>query len=500
MCSRRGWHTSRIMLALPSSAYSKQGVILHQYTAFNKLKTQHIVNWIRMHLSQRVTSISSVKEFKTDWLKYEEAEKKSLVRVVLASSALSEPPLFMSALSVKFSGRVKFGILNTKNSSLRPVLNVDKLPAYLVIMPERLYLFGQHQGEVLTYKSLELFLRSLTPEMNDIFLVSVILVNMVTILELFLVRGKVWKHVARSTWNIARDNSLLFLLWLLVLTLLQFNFMITVSEYSLTLVRTLGSTDVASLVRDEWRDIQKHPFYLTASFLLFCVVSGIIWKKSKPQRSSEDSLELFDWLTGPIDSYIMNCFFRPMATLTRPMVPQDVDLEEGMALLIERLAVPNLWLQPMISNDYIKELPTWKYLGWNSDDDFYSSSEMSSDDDLSSTPSINSPRNSLASYLPEIQQNTLLGGILNRSRGIFTGSCGHQVPYTSTQRAPKGALECRECSICLEKYKYGVELCCLPCGHSYHVNCILMWLSRDNHCCPVCRWPSYKPKFVTSVT
>ena len=35
----------------------------------------------------------------------------------------------------------------------------------------------------------------------------------------------------------------------------------------------------------------------------------------------------------------------------------------GMEMLIERLAVPNLWLRPMISAEYIQDLPDWKYTG-----------------------------------------------------------------------------------------------------------------------------------------
>lgn len=35
----------------------------------------------------------------------------------------------------------------------------------------------------------------------------------------------------------------------------------------------------------------------------------------------------------------------------------------GMELLIERLAVPNLWLQPIIPCNYMKELPVWRYAG-----------------------------------------------------------------------------------------------------------------------------------------
>lgn len=77
------------------------------------------------------------------------------------------------------------------------------------------------------------------------------------------------------------------------------------------------------------------------------------------------------WEVLPLD-----CLFRPISTssplssstsLIHPYVPMpgpgplDVQLEEGIEMLIERLAVPNFWLQSHShNNDYIKDLPVWK--------------------------------------------------------------------------------------------------------------------------------------------
>lgn len=59
---------------------------------------------------------------------------------------------------------------------------------------------------------------------------------------------------------------------------------------------------------------------------------------------------------------------------------------------------------------------------------------------------------------------------------------------------PECMLQTTDCAVCLEGYKYGTALCGLPCGHNYHQRCILAWLQRDNHHCPVCRWPAYRTK------
>ena len=59
---------------------------------------------------------------------------------------------------------------------------------------------------------------------------------------------------------------------------------------------------------------------------------------------------------------------------------------------------------------------------------------------------------------------------------------------------PADMLHCTECVVCLENFENGCLLMGLPCGHVFHQNCIVMWLAGGRHCCPVCRWPSYKKK------
>ena len=43
-----------------------------------------------------------------------------------------------------------------------------------------------------------------------------------------------------------------------------------------------------------------------------------------------------------------------------------------------------------------------------------------------------------------------------------------------------------ECSICQEKAEAGEEWKRLPCGHTFHGDCILPWV-REHNTCPVCR-------------
>ena len=47
---------------------------------------------------------------------------------------------------------------------------------------------------------------------------------------------------------------------------------------------------------------------------------------------------------------------------------------------------------------------------------------------------------------------------------------------------------CCCCSICLEEYQIGDWKKSLPCFHSFHVNCIDVWLGL-NGICPICKTP-----------
>jgi hypothetical protein len=47
--------------------------------------------------------------------------------------------------------------------------------------------------------------------------------------------------------------------------------------------------------------------------------------------------------------------------------------------------------------------------------------------------------------------------------------------------------ECAKCNVCLERLVDGIALSRMPCGHVYHFECIVPWLS--NSCtCPECRY------------
>jgi uncharacterized protein YbaR (Trm112 family) len=46
------------------------------------------------------------------------------------------------------------------------------------------------------------------------------------------------------------------------------------------------------------------------------------------------------------------------------------------------------------------------------------------------------------------------------------------------------------CSICIDDFEEGEKLRLLPnCGHAFHTDCILPWLTQRQGCCPYCKTP-----------
>lgn len=512
-------------------------------------------------------------------------------------SVMKIPPMFFSVLSVKFTGRVKFGAMRLtdghKQKAARDRLNVSKVPVYKVITPEEHQTFGTHSGEYLSYQSMALLLRTLHPEVNDIFLLSLIIVNLACSLELVITRGGPLKRVGRALWCTVKWNFLLILLWLPVLGLFQLPYIDAAFDHILTVLRVIGMTRFASCVRSDWLWYSSVIgwLFLVVTFLMYALVIGWLhhlYGNPDPMDGSSGDEYGFGRLWSTQWESYLSTIFQP-SIMSRHSWTQAAHLrgsaEVGMELFIERLAVPNLWLQPVISSQYIHNLPVWKHCGpCRVDSDVGSDPECGSGpatedhDSLSDDASVASagPRPSTGprpssdvSWPPWFGQRRPLMFVCERCRALQTsattltpprseqeleqerlesesacakylmdgnyrcmcglgGSTGGQVsergeasstPHHHRQRhcgrnqshhpvdekserslaedfggLPPGIIPMTDCSICLESYKYGTVLCGLPCGHSFHQQCIMGWLSRDNHCCPICRWPAYKAK------
>lgn len=50
-----------------------------------------------------------------------------------------------------------------------------------------------------------------------------------------------------------------------------------------------------------------------------------------------------------------------------------------------------------------------------------------------------------------------------------------------------GKCEPPTCSVCMDTINIGKEAIFMPCGHSFHPDCLMPWL-KDHNTCPVCRF------------
>lgn len=639
LCETKGWAKPLLLLAMPKGQKAKDKVILQPFTSS---KPQVIVNWVHQQLSLWVKRIQTIEEVESDWLSEngtdsivgdEKVVSKSdsganNVRVLLLSHLL-QPPLFLAALSIKFTGRVSFGMFAVKKEDTESVrkrlrLNDKKLPVYFVVTPEKKVIYGSRKLEYFNMWSMNVFLCGIQPETNDVFLCSLLLINMLVGLTVCLTSTRLWwRWTAYSVWALVKYNFWLFTAWLVFLALARFAVFGIVTNRLLLILRLIGLSGWGSFVRTEVALLTLHPLPFLFSFISFSLCVCCLIRLFAPS-----------WLISSPDDFELDP--RPWwVSLSRPMRASQLDSEDGIEMLIERLAVPNFWLQPVIPMDYIKDLPVWRYHGWNVVDGqteapgcakdklmLHSASPkllehlMDAEDPQNFllcccvcsqnqpvTHSMNSyscsqghacshsrsgctfsqgsahphshvqctcPRGPNCSHSTCNLKTTLITPTLEtsaqhsqcfcslvpgwsgapthncqgpfrtpdqcqncldscenlrngRSRQAMCVACAHRCMssqwygYNSCHlqetdldesdfsdsdhiswNTPQFILPTTDCAVCLESYNYGSVLCGLPCGHNYHQRCILAWLQRDNHHCPVCRWPAYRTKSVKS--
>lgn len=244
-------------------------------------------------------------------------------------------------------------------------------------------------------------------------------------------------------------------------------------------------------------------------------------------RNQEDSTTNLEWLASLWDWYT-SYLLHPIASLQQ--FPSDhSDWEDDPDLLFERLAFPDLWLRPLVNVDYIKLLPTWRLKAVSHHKESVSG-EMESQELLDYCPaglsrysqhstghqrelcnqdsntdvSLSSDYNPI-STCPCVYTADVSAVCCHRNTGATSvdelledSPVTTQGIYSSQQydwsQWPTDMLLCSECVVCLENFLCEELLMGLPCGHAFHQQCIVVWLAAGRHCCPVCRWPSYKKK------
>ncbi|XP_061835561.1 E3 ubiquitin-protein ligase RNF103 isoform X1 [Nerophis lumbriciformis] len=462
-CIRRGWQRSTLIMSVPQTSASKGKVMLKEYNG-RRIETEHIFRWMTSHMSHRIKTLRDTDKLLEEW----RPDPLHPLKMFLFAP-LPQPPVFFSSLSVKFTGRIEFIFVDVSrwdNQSSLLEVGVTQSVAYILKMPEGIYHYGNSSGEFLSVEAMDTFLRSVQPEVNDLFVLSLVVINLLAWMDLFITQGATVKRFVVLIRTLGTYNSILLLSWLPIMALVQLSYLQSLYGYSLKLLRYADTTTLASLLRTDWTFYSSHPALFLSTYLAHGLLVDYFEKKRRcGNRSQEDSSTNLEWLASLWEWYT-SYLLHPIASLQQ--APSD--WEDDPNFLLERLAFPDLWLRPLVSMDYIKALPTWKFGCGAADppdgepNDNAAQSSEHQDSDVTS----------------ECDCGNTDDGVLDK-RSDWSGW-------------PCNMLQCSECVVCLETFVREELLMGLPCGHAFHQHCIVVWLAAGRHCCPVCRWPSCKKK------
>ncbi|KAM3612930.1 uncharacterized protein V6R79_017342 [Siganus canaliculatus] len=356
-CIKRGWQRSTLIMSVPQTSASKGKVMLKEYDG-RRIETEHIFRWMTSHVAHRIKTLRQSEQLLEEW----QSDPAHPVKMFLFAR-LAQPPAFFSSLSIKFTGRITFIYVDVRhwdNYSTLSEIGVTHSPAYILKMPEGVYRYGNSTGEFLSLAAMDTFLRSVQPEVNDLFVLSLVLINLLAWMDLFITQGATVKRFVVLIRTLGTYNSILLVSWLPLLALLQLPYLDTLYGYSLKLLRYADTTTLASLVRADWTFYSSHPALFLSTYLAHGLLIDYFEKKRRcGVRGQEDSTTNLEWLASLWEWYT-SYLLHPITSLQH--VPTNFsDWEDDPNFLFERLAFPDLWLRPLVNTDYIKSLPTWRF-------------------------------------------------------------------------------------------------------------------------------------------
>lgn len=459
----KNWDSTRLILGLPQNFQSKSQVQLYTYTG--NYKPASISHWIKDTVNQKVLVITDPDELNKNWISYKPSEDPE-IRIVMVSKS-SQVPLFYSALSVRFPGRIRFGVTSKevliKSRAWKRLFKTENL-TYFIITKEKLFEYGTRPSELVTFKSMETYLKCLYPSLNDVFILTLFICNSLTIFEISLVQGSFLKRIIMLLFCAIKFNIILILLWMGLLTVFQIPLIADFVPYGLKLVRLMGSTNTLSFIRADFKFYCQH--LILVEILLGFYLLAIGWWFYK-ERSEEDLNQ--DWNFAQ---------FRTLEHLFYPLHPRSLShLNRNAYLEWNQQEIPSLWMAAHMSSDYIKQLPTWRF-----------TKKGQRTEQVVTNPENTHTLHPSISAISE-HENT---SVKAEKTELVTEKSDGNGSHSGGSAIASDYMECGQCVVCLDDYEDGVLLCGLPCKHSFHQHCIVTWLQRDNHYCPVCRWPSNK--------
>ncbi len=478
-CHKRGWMKSTLIMSVPQTNASKGKVMLKEYNG-RRIETEHIFKWMTSHVASRIKTIRISEQLMEDWYQMEKQPMKMFL-----FARLLQPPAFFSALSIKFTGRIEFifvDVRNWDNSTCLDEIGVQQMPSYILKTPEGIYRYGNSTGEFISLQAMDAFLRSVQPEVNDLFILSLVMVNLMAWMDLFITQGATIKRFVVLISTLGTYNSLLIISWLPILGLLQLPYLDNFYEYSLKLLRYTDTTTIASWVRADWTFYSSHPALFLSTYLAHGLLIDYFEKKRRCSNEDQNANNL-EWLSSLWDWYT-SYLVHPIASFQN----FESDWDDDPNFLLERLAFPDLWLRPLVPIDYITNLPTWKFRLAQSEGPDRENRQKTMTNPNGCSSSDQEMHHDSSEVLHDNNNGCLAA---TKSEESWSGG---EEQDTDWSHWPCGMLHFTECVVCLENFETDCLVMGLPCGHVFHQQCIVVWLAGGRHCCPVCRWPSYKKR------
>lgn len=310
-----------------------------------------------------------------------------------------------------------------------------------------------------------------------------------------------WWEIGRVIWTLVSYNFRALAVWLIIVSIVQWQLISILTEAGTALLRYFALTNIGALAISDYQGFWNAPSLFFSSFLVYSFITTKMLKKyCEPQRPQpSDSVSQTGWMERlQLDSFFLDSLFRrPMFVRRYSQTGSDdrimqMEMDEHMDSIVARLTLPNFWLQPAIPNEYVKDLPTWTFRS-NREEEMDAIKNLMDGisekcDSSESEFKVTSNRSNSSSCPYQYDCKLIRNGKMN-----YCAKC-----LKSKQKdGMESAIYSPECAICLEMYESGVMLCGLPCRHSFHKDCIVTWLERDNHHCPICRWPAYKYKQIS---
>ena len=420
------------------------------------------------------------------WPSAESSDEVPASIQVLYVSTGSVLPALLVPLKLKFQKQVKFGkALSTDAKKLNKLTRLNgKESSALVYIRARKYdvFYGDFRGEIFSFPHLHAHLRFLNPDINFYFTWSVYICNFLSALSFLTTTGPLFSRLVAVIKSIVGYNFVLLGAWLIA-SGCKLEVSSAIAARAWTFIYSPANRQVVSLLVMDFARLRQCFLPALAGFILFFWTCMFALR-----RFNMISDEQGETVSGLSD-----------LLLNDPPNPASNDISQRW---IERLATPELWLQPLVPPQYIEDLPVWEYTGPCERSSDESDADRNASPYRTASPSPNRQvtdsqqqcrvrGRSFFGHSTQQATSRLTQGLIRSIRSCLRGRSPR---VRKTTGPPEGMRQDSSCSVCLEHYKCRSIVCGLPCGHVFHHACILAWLDSDKHCCPVCRWPSYRPK------